>query len=101
MCPRLCPKVFFLEIRSTSGPLLWIPVIGGRGAGCLPICERVGLGMPRTISDKPEKCRRLRALGSGVGVPYCCLFYSRKCCVRWLLGDVYLLCCAVSLLDDY
>ena len=78
MFPMLCPKFFFLDIKSTSGPLLWIPVIGSRGAGCLPIFERAGLGMPGTIPDKPDNCRRLRALGSVVVGPNLLTFLQLK-----------------------
>ena len=97
MCTMLCPKVFLLDIRYTSGTLIWIPVIGFRGAGCLPICERVGPGLPGTIPDKPENCRHMRSMGSGVGGPDCCPFSSWRCRVRWFLGDVDLLCCAVPI----
>ena len=69
----LCLKVFVLDIISTLGPLLWLPVIGIRCAGYLPIFEKVGLGPPGTIPANPDGCRYIRALGSGVVGPDCCL----------------------------
>ena len=74
MCTMLCPKVFLLDMRFASGPLLWIPFIGDRGAGCLPIRDIVGLGLHVTIPADPEKFKSLRAMGSVVGGLGCCLF---------------------------
>ena len=84
MCPILFPKISLLEMQSTSGPLIWIPVIGGRGAVFLPICERVGIGLAGTTPVGPKNCRRLRALGGGFGGTDCHLFSS------WILGVICL-----------
>ena len=64
-------QFFLLKMKSTSGLLLWISVIVGRGAGCLTICKRVGIGLPGTTPDDPENYRYIKALWSGVVGPNC------------------------------
>ena len=101
MCTRLCAKVSLLDMWSTSGPLLWIPVVGGIGSVCLHIFDRVGLGLHVTISVRPENFRRLRDLVSGVRGPNFRLFSSWRFRVRWLWGDVGLLCCSVPIARSF
>ena len=73
MCSHAVSQIFVLDLRSTLVPLLWLPLIGSRCAGCLLIFERVSLGPPGTIQSNPDGCRYIRALGSGVVGPDCCL----------------------------